>query len=188
MDPRGSRAATGSIFPEDYPTDKTCTFHTADSVVTVCVDSPILKEDGTESGRYHKAGEFCPEESVKEICYPNYEREQIGSASAKDAGWRYESVKDLPVCDVHTEEPVVEPDPNDPNNPVDPNDPNNPGTTVDPKDPNAPYYPFEPNPTNPTNPVNPWNPPVDPRPAEPVDPVTPPDNPDAIPPSQDLAG
>ena len=185
MDPRGSRAASGSIFPEDYPTDVSCTYHTAESVIKVCVDSPIFKEDGSESGAYHKAGPYCPEESLKEICYPDYEREQIGSAAAKDAGWRFGAAADLAECDVHTEEPVQEPDPNDPENPVGPLDPSNPGGVTD---PNAPYYPFDPiKPIDPVNPGGALKPPVDPGVTNPVDP-DPPDNPDALPPSQDMAG
>ena len=74
LDPRGSRVATDYIFPEDYPDGRTCTVHTAESVVKVCVDSPILNEDGTETGLYHIAGPYCPEESLREVCYPNYER------------------------------------------------------------------------------------------------------------------
>ena len=189
MDPRGSRAASGSIFPEDFPTDMNCTFHTAESVVKVCTDSPVLKDDGTPTSYYHLAGEFCPEESVKEVCYPDYEREKLGGAVAKDEAWRYERASAVEVCDVHTEEPVTEPDPEDPNNPG-VTDPNNPGTVVDPQDPNAPYLPFDPN--KPLKPIDP---------VEPLDPIKPadpgnsssgsqnqPDNPDALPPSQDLAG
>ena len=194
MDPRGSRAASGSIFPADYPTDKHCTYHTSESVITVCVDSPALKEDGSESGFYHQAGPFCPEESKKQICPPKYEREQIGSAAAKDAGWRYEVAAGYGECTVHTEEPVEEPDPDDPNNPVNPDDPNNP---VEPDDPNLPYYPFDPNnpgsTINPGNtgeedkPFNPWNPwnPNNPGTVKPVNP-DPPDDP--LPPSSDMAG
>ena len=190
MDPRGSRAASGSIFPEDYPTDVHCTFHTAESVVTVCTDSPILKEDGSPSGSYPLAGEFCPEESRKEICYPDYERERIGGAVAKDEGWRYETAATVELCDVHTEEPTTEPDPEDPNNPGTATAPNNPGTTVDPQDPNGSYLPFDPNsPLKPVDPIEPLEPlkPADPGNTDPGD-SNPQDNPDALPPSQDMAG
>ena len=145
MDPRGSRVAKGLVFPEDYPESIICTAHTAESVVTVCLDSPVLKADGSPTGLYHLAGEFCPEERQKQICYPDYEREQVGSASADDAAWRYETASGHGSCTVHTEAPVTEPDPNDPGNTQDPNipffpqDPNHPGTTT--PDPNIPSIP-----------------------------------------------
>jgi len=140
MDPRGSRAASGSVFPEDYPTDRTCPHHTADSVITVCLDSPVLNEDGTPTGLYYQAGEFCPEESRKDICYPKYEREQVGSAQAADEIWRYESAAAYGTCPTHTEapEPVdpVDPvDPDDPFDPFGPTDPVDPGHVTDPDDP-----------------------------------------------------
>ena len=122
-----------------------CTAHSSESVVTFCLDSPVLKADGSPTGLYHLAGEFCPDERQKQICYPDYEREQVGSASADDAAWRYETASGHGSCTVHTEAPVTEPDPNDPGNTQDPNipffpqDPNNPGTTT--PDPNIPSIP-----------------------------------------------
>ena len=131
LDPRGSRVATDYIFPEDYPDGRTCTVHTAESVVKVCVDSPILNEDGTETGLYHIAGPYCPEESLREVCYPNYEREKVGSAVAQDEMYRFDVVEAQGTCTVHTEAPVVQPDPSDPNFPWDPSQP------VDPNDPGS---------------------------------------------------
>ena len=138
MDPRGSRVASGSIFPGDYPEGQSCNFHQAESVVTVCLDCPVLKEDGTPTGLYHQAGEFCPEDRRQEVCYPNYARVPVGSAVADDDIWRFEAVSGYGTCTVHTEAPVG-PDPNDPNNPVDPNNP------TDPADPNNPTDPVDPN-------------------------------------------
>ncbi len=173
MDPRGSRAASGSIFPESYPEGQSCTFHTAATVITICTECPVLKEDGTETGLYHQAGEFCPEESKKEICLPNFNREQIGSAVAGDAQWDYFSASSYGLCTLHTEAPVV--DPNDPNNPYDPNnpflpidpgviDPNNPGGTTDPSNPGGTTDPSNPGgttqPTTPDLPTEPL-PPID---------------------------
>ncbi len=136
MDPRGSRVTKGSVFKEDAPSG-VCTIHTADSVVTVCTDCPILNAKGEETGLYHIAGPYCPEESLKEICLPNYEREQVGSATANDNMYRLSVVESYGTCTVHTEPPVVEPDPEDPLNPwlpVDPVDPDGSGgeTTEDP--------------------------------------------------------
>ena len=162
MDPRGGRTASGSIFPEDYPEGQICTFHTAESVITVCVDSPVLKEDGSATGLYHLAGEFCPEESKRQFCPPNFEREQVATAVADDDIWRYANVSSCGPCTVHTEAPVTDPDPNDPNNPVDPNAPYYPYDPTDPSEPNNPSNPTDPsNPTSPDEPweeVNPWNP------------------------------
>ena len=100
-------------------------------MVKVCVDSPILNEDGTETGLYHIAGPYCPEESLREVCYPNYEREKVGSAVAQDEMYRFDVVEAQGTCTVHTEAPVVQPDPSDPNFPWDPSQP------VDPNDPGS---------------------------------------------------
>lgn len=123
LSPRAAGWLPHYIFPEDYPDGRTCTVHTAESVVKVCVDSPILNEDGTETGLYHIAGPYCPEESLREVCYPNYEREKVGSAVAQDEMYRFDVVEAQGTCTVHTEAPVVQPDPSDPNFPWDPSQP-----------------------------------------------------------------
>ena len=124
MDPRGSRAASGSIFPESFPEGRDCPYHTAETVITVCLDCPVLKEDGTETGLYYQAGEFCPEERKKEICLPDFKREQLGSAAAGDAQWDYASASGYGTCTLHTEAPVEDPiGPFDPMNPIDPSSP-----------------------------------------------------------------
>ncbi|MCI9566370.1 MAG: penicillin-binding protein [Lawsonibacter sp.] len=141
LDPRGSRVATGAVFPEDYPEGLICTAHTAETVIAVCTGCPVAKEDGTPTGLYYQAGPYCPEESIKKICYPNYPREQVGAAVADDALWRYETVSSYGLCTVHTEPEEPEPGPEDPNFPVDPNAPYlpfppiDPGGTTDPTDP-----------------------------------------------------
>ena len=154
MDPRGSRIASGSIFPESFPEGQNCPYHTAESIITVCLDCPVLKDVGSVTGLYYQAGEFCPEESRKEICLPNFNREQIGSAAAGDAIWDYTTASGYGTCTLHTEEqpPVV--DPTDPNNPIDPGsttDPNSPfipnlpipGGTAEPSDPDIPDPPTD---------------------------------------------
>ena len=130
MDPRGNRVSSATIHKDDAP-DGVCTLHTEENVVKVCLDCPILDEKGAETGLYHIAGPFCPEESLQEICLPGYEREPIGSAVSLDEKYRLDYYQSLEVCTVHTEETVI-PDPLDPNAPMDPNaplDPNNPGGT-----------------------------------------------------------
>ena len=170
LDPRGSRVATGSIFPESYPEGQTCPYHTEESAVTVCLDSPVLKEDGSSTGLYHLAGEFCPEESRKEVCLPNFNREQIGSAVAGDSGWDF-AYADLGSCTAHTDA--------QPDNPFD-----DPGNSFFPGIPNIPGIPGG----TATDPVDP------PGLTDPTDPgtVTPSDGPDVplnpLPPSDSMAG
>lgn len=126
MDPRGSRVGSDSVFQGDVPSGP-CTIHTADSVVRVCKDCPILNSDGSETGLYHIAGPYCPEASIVEMCLPDYQREQIGTATAQDDLYRKSAVESYGPCTVHTQAPPVEPV--DPEPPVDPwnPDPDNPG-------------------------------------------------------------
>ncbi|MDE6589162.1 MAG: hypothetical protein K2K53_02190, partial [Oscillospiraceae bacterium] len=80
-------------------------------LVRVCLDSPILSADGSPTGYYHLAGEFCPEEQVKTIAYVDYDRELakptvlVGDHGALLGA--YESHGNTP-CDVHTEAPVID--------------------------------------------------------------------------------
>ena len=71
MDPRGSRAASGSVFPESYPEQNYCPYHTEEGVITICMDR-------SAEGVYHLAGEFCPEDRRASICPPKYERVPMG--------------------------------------------------------------------------------------------------------------
>ncbi len=158
MDPRGSRVASGSIFPESFPEGVPCPYHTAESVLTICVDCPVLKDDGSQTGLYYQAGEFCPEESKREICLPNFGREQVGTAVANDAIWDYAAASGYGGCTVHTSAPVEDPiDPAvDPNNPFFPNVPipggtatepggtTDPGTVTQPDPPDVPINPLPP--------------------------------------------
>ena len=138
MDPRGSRIASGSIFPESFPEGQECPYHTAETVITICVDCPVLNSDGSESGLFYQAGEFCPEESRKEICLPNFGREQLGTAVAGDAQWNYELASSYGTCTLHTSAPVVDPyDPFNPFNPTNPSDPLNPFNPIDPNEPST---------------------------------------------------
>ncbi|WP_143382907.1 transglycosylase domain-containing protein [Flavonifractor sp. An100] len=126
MDPRGSRVSSDYVFQGDVPTER-CTIHTAESVVRMCKDCPILDGDGKETGLYHIAGPYCPEESIVEMCLPDYERTKIGTATAQDEMYRKSVVESYGTCTVHTEAPVVEPEPEEPENPWDPWNPWDPG-------------------------------------------------------------
>ena len=152
LDPRGGRTISDHVFAEDVPTE-VCTIHTEESTVTVCKDDPILDGNGGETGMYHLAGEFCPEESRMDVCYLNYDREVLGSARAGDSLYLYAEATGAGMCTVHTEampeDPLLPPgyDPSDPFSPpyyppINPIDPNLP------PDPNVP--PAEPDPTNPS--------------------------------------
>ena len=128
LDPRGSRVSSDSVFQGDA-SGEVCTIHTAQSVVKVCLDCPILKEDGSETGMYHIAGPYCPEESQKEMCLPDYVRERIGTAVAQDELYRKSVVESYGPCTLHTES-VVEPPPA-----VEPGGPDSSGHPTDPEDP-----------------------------------------------------
>ncbi len=107
MDPRGSRAFTDRVFREDAPTEF-CTCHTQESVVTVCKADPILNEDGSETGLWHLAGEFCPEDQLHQICLVQFDRTPVGDAVAADNAYLYSNAESLGVCTVHTAPPEPE--------------------------------------------------------------------------------
>jgi len=112
LDPRaeeGSRVISDTVFAEDAPTGY-CTVHTPETTLMVCMDSPVLDEEGNETGFYHLAGEFCPEESKKEVAYLNYDRQDIGGAVTADTPYLYLSVETTEPCDVHTEETMDDPE------------------------------------------------------------------------------
>ena len=117
LDVRGSRVQSFRLFAADAPTGF-CECH---QPVLVCMDSPVLKADGTPTGRYHLAGEFCPEESVKTVYMVNYVRELADpSVVVTDANalisW-YDTL-DYQKCDVHTDaQPPEPPEPEVTDNP-----------------------------------------------------------------------
>jgi len=120
MDPRAERVGSERVFEADAPTGN-CTIHTAENVVQICLDCPILLEDETESGMYYLAGPNCPEDRVKEVCLPDFDREHIGTAVANDEYFRLEVVESYGSCTVHGEHQEEEPfDPFDPFNPLPP--------------------------------------------------------------------
>ncbi len=148
LDPRGSRVASDRVFQESFPEGLYCGVHTEENLVRMCKDDPILNGKEEETGLYHIAGPYCPEESIVEMCLPGYEREAVGSASARDELYRRSTVESNGPCTIHTAPPVVEPPLTDPQQPVTPWDPFFP--SVDPVDPNDPAVP-----TDPTDPEDP---------------------------------
>lgn len=113
LDPRGSRVSSATVHQDDVPVD-VCTIHTADGLIKLCKDAPILDASETATGMFHQANEFCPEESLWEVCLPNYERELLENVYANDEMYLLRDVTSFGICTTH--EAVEEPgfDPNDP--------------------------------------------------------------------------
>lgn len=120
-DMRGSRVATGYYFPDDLPTEY-CQAHV---MVEVCTADPILNENGEATGRYHLAGEFCPEVELLEngtesqgrisVSILDIEREYVGGIYPEDNGYFRSALEEAGPCSIHTEEIPVDPEPYDPN-------------------------------------------------------------------------
>lgn len=137
-DSRGSsRIATGYVFPEDRPSF-VCSCHSLEegssSMARVCVDDPILDANGEFTGFYRAAGPYCPEVSVRTLCYLNLERESVGGAVAKDSSAFYSAylaASGGQGCTVHSNEPSTEiPEPGGPGDLEEPGgiEPGGPGT------------------------------------------------------------
>lgn len=119
-DIRGSRTASGYCFPEDAPVDY-CEAHT---MAEICTADPILNEDGTPTGRYHLAGEFCPEVSVApdgtdtlgriSVAVLNLEREYVGNVSPEDNIYLLSAMEEAGTCQIHSTEIPEDPEPYDP--------------------------------------------------------------------------
>lgn len=101
MDPRGSRTLTDRVFREDAPTEF-CTCHTQESVVTLCKGDPILNEDGSETGTWHIANEYCPADQLMQVCLAQYDRTPIGSAVAADQAYLYSTIEAAGTCTMHS--------------------------------------------------------------------------------------
>lgn len=116
MDVRGSRVQTFRLFAADAPVE-VCDCHVK---VNICMESPILNANGEATGRYHKAGEFCPEESVKTITMVNFER-KLPTASVRvgdsTALLSFYDTLDDPNCHTHTEFVEPSPEPTESDNP-----------------------------------------------------------------------
>ncbi len=145
LDPRGSRIASDKVFKQDFPEGRYCTVHTQENLVKVCLDCPVLDADGGETGLYHAAGPYCPEDRTTTMCLPEYERQQIGSAVAADNRYRKNVVEGYGPCTVHTQQI-----PEHPLGPL-PWNPESPWKPVEPENPDAPELPGteDPNPAVP---------------------------------------
>lgn len=131
-DLRGSRTQTFKLFKSDKPTEY-CSCHVP---VVICTQCPILDADGNETGAYHLAGEFCPEESRKEVTMVDYNRvlatEEVVVKDYYALLSVYNTLED-PYCTVHAAPEEPEPGPTeDPPAPEDPLDPEDPANTGDP--------------------------------------------------------
>ena len=105
-DPRGGRVTTGSFVNGDQP-NQYCTVHVP---VKVCTEStPIPRYDGKESGVYHLAGEYCPEESVITIGMLDHTRLYVDDTVVpRDNVYLQNTLLAMEnggVCDVHTTAP-----------------------------------------------------------------------------------
>jgi len=123
QDPRGDRIATGSALRDDVPTQY-CTCHTEESTVTACVDSPIYNSSGEPTGLYHLAGEFCPEESLRQITLVSFDRQIIAGIQPRDYMFHYVFTEAAGTCEVHTEAKKTDPLEGEDPNITDPDDPN----------------------------------------------------------------
>ena len=87
-------AATGSFLEGDAPTDY-CSVHTT---VTVCKDAPI-----GETGKYHLAGEYCPDESKMEMSVLDFKRsDAAASVTVGDSYDMLSWLEDEGKCTLHT--------------------------------------------------------------------------------------
>lgn len=119
-DVRGSRAAYGLYFPEDVPTEY-CTAHV---MIEMCYADPVLNDAGEPTGRFHLAGEFCPDNGVDEEGNPvlgrvgvaalDLEREYVGNVHPEDDVYLLSSLEELGTCTVHTDKIPAKPTPYDP--------------------------------------------------------------------------
>ena len=145
-DVRGSRVQSFRLLSGDGPTES-CTCHVP---VEICIDSPILKSDGSPSGYYHKAGEFCPEESIRTVTLVDYQRElATPSVSVGDQMALLSSYERLGggTCEVHTSEPP----PDESDEPIESGEPDESDPPVETTEP--PYEPpTEPPTSEPTQP------------------------------------
>lgn len=120
-DIRGDRTAVGRYFQGDVPVEY-CEAHV---MIEVCTADPILDEEGNPTGRYHLAGEFCPDSTIDEngneipgrisISVLDMERKSASpDVVIEDSGYFLAALNEAGPCTVHTEEIPVMPEPYDP--------------------------------------------------------------------------
>ena len=120
IDMRGNRTATGYLLPEDVPSEN-CNVHKA---VEVCTADPILNDAGEATGRYHLAGEFCPDVTAgadgqptkgrTRVSVVDMARDYLGGVIPEDNGYFLSALEEAGTCHVHTSEVIDEPEPYDP--------------------------------------------------------------------------
>lgn len=111
MDPRGDLSTSGQLFRDDAGLPY-CTLHTAETVVEVCTECPILNSKGKATGMYYLAGPYCPAESRKTVCLMNTQRPDVNGVVANDFAFTkqyFDSLGAGAYCPLHTvpPEPVV---------------------------------------------------------------------------------
>ena len=110
QDVRGSRVQNFTLLSSDVPTQH-CTCHVPVSICTAC---PILNASGKETGAYHIAGPYCPEESVKQVYMVDHQREAAGNGATILDTYAlmsiYDGMENNGACTIHTE-PVAAPSP-----------------------------------------------------------------------------
>ena len=78
----------GTVQPEE-PSSRRCADrilhqpHGGDHCYGMPGPAPILDGNGEETGLYHLAGEFCPEESRQEVSLLGYQREDVGAPAQR---------------------------------------------------------------------------------------------------------
>ncbi len=120
LDIRGNRTVSMRLLSSDVPTQH-CTCHVP---VTICTECPILDANGKETGAYHIAGPYCPEESVKQVTMVDHARAAVESGDTIEDYYAmlsiYNGLEDNGACTLHkepTKEPEPEPEP-EPSAPV----------------------------------------------------------------------
>jgi len=120
LDMRGDRTAVVTFARGDAPTGY-CTMH---QLILVCTDDPIFKPDGSSTGTYHLAGEFCPEESRREVAVLDYERKPLRESDAtfyrnvRDNDYLKITVEEAETCSLHLTPLITEPVPFNINDPL----------------------------------------------------------------------
>ena len=103
QDIRGSRVTNMVLLSSDVPTQH-CTCHVP---VSICTDCPILDAKGNPTGAYHKAGPYCPEETVKQVYMVDYKREPAGNGATILDYYAlmsiFDGLENDGACTVHTE-------------------------------------------------------------------------------------
>lgn len=99
LDPRGSRIRSEAFFTGDAPT-QSCTVHS--KPIRVCKEAPILSSDGSATGLYHIASEFCPEASLVSQSFLELDRDGSTGSFAQDRAYTKVYLASKGTCTIHT--------------------------------------------------------------------------------------